>query len=115
LEWELNLLTRKEKLIMTELTLDDLYRLEKDGIGRDVTDKELFGLIALAREALQARKMTAGYEIQVRTDTIGWLLDSVAPNLEEASRRLASKRKRYPKAEYRILKVTIQSEGEEDD
>jgi len=42
---------------MAELTLDDLYRLEKDGIGRDVTDKELFGLIALAREALRAREV----------------------------------------------------------
>lgn len=41
---------------MKELTLDDLYRIEKAGINRDVADKELFGLIALAREALEARQ-----------------------------------------------------------
>ncbi len=39
-----------------ELTLDDLYRIEKAGINRDVTDKELFGLIALARKALRIRE-----------------------------------------------------------
>lgn len=40
-----------------ELTLADLYRIEKVGISRDVADKELFGLIALAQEALVVREM----------------------------------------------------------